>query len=306
MLAVDCAIVGGGPAGLTAALYLARFRRRAVVIDAGHSRASLIPVSHNYPGFPQGVSGEELLRRLREQAQHYGVHALRGTAHALRQTPDGFELRVAEEPLRATTILLATGVKDRQPDIPNLRAATLAGAVRWCPICDGYEVRDRRVALLCPPHEGYAHALFLRTYTDRLTWFVAGDAAQVEPAARATLAQLAIRVIDSPIQALEVSAGPCVQITTQDGGRSAHDTLYPMVGCDPQIDLVAALGARRDRFDYLWVDEHQATSIPGIYAAGDVVHALNQMSVGAAHAATAATAIHHALPRNYWPPRVSR
>ena len=70
---VECAIIGGGPAGLTAAIYLARLRRETVEIDAGHSRASLIPVSHNYPGFPQGVSGDDLLRRLREQAVRYGV-----------------------------------------------------------------------------------------------------------------------------------------------------------------------------------------------------------------------------------------
>ena len=81
---------------------------------------------------------------------------------------------------------------------------------------------------------------------------------------------------------------------------SVSGPIPPMVGCRPRIELLAGLGARQDEFDYLWVDEHQRTSIPDLYAAGDVAHGLNQMSVGAAHAATAATAIHHALPRNYW------
>jgi thioredoxin reductase (NADPH) len=300
MLEIDCAIVGGGPAGLTAALYLARFRRRIAVIDAGHSRASLIPVSHNYPGFPQGVSGQELLQRLNAQAQHYGVHRLDGTARSLAPTRDGFGLWVDDRPLQAATVLLATGVVDRKPAIPDLRAATLAGTVRWCPICDGYEVAGQRVAMICAPGEGYAHALFLRTYTDQLSWFVHGDAAQIPETQRATLAELRIPVIESPIAEIQVLNGPQVRLLTQDGEWHCVDTVYPMLGCDPRVELLGGLEPAKDEFQYLYVDEHQRTSIPGIYAAGDVVHALNQMSVGAAHAATAATAIHHALPRNYW------
>lgn len=302
MLEVDCAIVGGGPAGLTAALYLARFRRRALVIDAGHSRASLIPVSHNYPGFPQGVSGQELLQRLREQAEHYGVRRVQGTARSLAPTPTGtgFDLWVDEQPIRAATVLLATGVVDRTPPIPNLRAATLAGTVRWCPICDGYEVGAQRVALISAPGEGCAHALFLRTYTDKLSWFVHGDAAQIDPGQRATLAEQGIRVIASPIADIQVLGGKEVSISTEDGENHRVDTVYPMLGCEPRVELLAEFRPAQDECQYLRCDDHQRTSIPGIYAAGDVVHALNQMSVGAAHAATAATAIHHALPRNYW------
>jgi len=300
MFEVDCAIVGGGPAGLTAALYLARFRRRIAVIDAGQSRASLIPVSHNYPGFPQGVSGRELLQRLTAQAEHYGVHCLQGTARSLLPTPDGFDLSVEDRRLRAATVLLATGVVDRQPEIPDLREATLAGTVRWCPICDGYEVAGQRVALLSAPGEGYAHALFLRTYTDQLSWFVHGDAAPIAATERATLAQLRIRVIESPIAAIHVLNGPQVRIETRDGESHRVDTVYPMLGCEPRVELLAGLRAAQDEFNYLRTDDHQRTSIAGIYAAGDVAHGLNQMSVGAAQAATAATTIHHALPRNYW------
>jgi thioredoxin reductase (NADPH) len=299
---LECVIVGGGPAGLTAALYLARFRRRVVVIDAGHSRAALIPVSHNYPGFPQGVSGEELLRRLRRQAAHYGVTIIHGTAHSLGLLKTGFTLRVNDRSIRAASVLLASGAVDLKPSIPDIREATLAGAVRWCPICDGYEVQDKRVALISPLEQGYQHALFLRTYTDKLSWFVQGTTGQIEDTQLATLAELKIRLIASPIAKITVLAGPRVSISTHDGESHLVDALYPMVGCQPRIDLLDGLGARQDEYKYLWVDEHQCTSIPGIYAAGDVVHALNQMSVGAAHAATAATAIHNALPRNYWVP----
>jgi thioredoxin reductase (NADPH) len=299
MCDVDCAIVGGGPAGLTAALYLARFRRRILVIDACQSRASLIPLSHNYPGFPQGVSGVELLRRLREQAAHYGVSAQHGTADSLKDMDGGFMLTVDRRPVRAATVLLATGVLDRKPDIPDLSAATLSGAVRWCPICDAYEVQDQNVALISAPREGFKHALFLRAYTDRLSWFVHGDARELDEAEVRHLAALNIRVISSQITQIRTTPDPRVSLWTQDGSSYRVDTVYPMIGCQPRVELLEGLGARQDEFQQLWVDAHQRTSIPGLYAAGDVVHALNQMSVGAAHAAIAATAIHNALPKNY-------
>jgi len=298
-LHVDCAVIGGGPAGLTAALYLARFRRRVVVIDAGQSRAALIPVSHNYPGFPQGICGNELLDRLREQARLYGVEIIHGTAHSLSRCESGFELEVAQRPVRALKVLVASGAIDRKPEIPDLHDATLAGAIRWCPICDGYEVQDKVVGLISPPREGYKHALFLRTYTRSLRWFVQGNVEEIEPTQLASLADLKIEVIGSAINAIETHPGPRVNIETAAGVSYLLDTVYPMVGCHPSVEIVQGLGVRQDELNQLWVDEHQQTSEPGIYAAGDVVHALNQMSVGAAHAAVAATAIHRALPRNY-------
>ena len=297
---VDCVIVGGGPAGLTAALYLARFRRRIVVIDGAESRAALIPVSHNFPGFPQGVSGDELLRRLRRQSAHYGVTVVQGIAHSLARAESGFSLKVEGRIVQAATVLLATGVLDRKPPIPDLRAATLAGAIRWCPICDGYEVQDQRVGLLSSAADGYRHALFLRNYTNRLSWFVEDDDRQrIDHAELDHLRELNIQVIQSPVKRIRVLTGPEVMLSTADGRHHVIDTLYPMVGCQPRVELLDGLDARQDECQQLWVDQHQQTSIAGIYAAGDVVHALNQMSVGAAHAATAATAIHNSLPRQY-------
>jgi thioredoxin reductase (NADPH) len=298
---IDCAIVGGGPAGLTAALYLARFRRRVLLIDAGRSRAALIPTSHNYPGFPQGVSGKELLRRLAAQASQYGIEVLPTRARSLRLIDGGFVLQADQRRIEAAAVLLATGVLDRKPDIPDIRAATLGGAIRWCPICDGYEVQDQAVGLLAPADTGFRHALFLRTYTDRLIWFVHGSLEALKNHEVARLADLKVRVVPEQVARMRPLPGPAVHITTGAGEAFVLDTLYPMIGFDPQLALLDGLGTRTDQDGQLWVDEHQCTSIPGLYAAGDVVHALNQMSVGAAHAATAATAIHNALPANFWP-----
>jgi len=294
----DALVVGAGPAGLTAALYLARFRRRIVIIDSGHSRAGLIPLTHNYPGFPAGLSGAELLGRLREQAARYGVQVRHGTVDALNRSPEGFVASLQSERWVAKAVVLATGVADRCPDMADIRGATLGGSLRWCPICDAYDVTDRKVAILSTAAQGPAHALFLRTYTPSLTLFIQPGSGAVEPEQRCSLGQAGIAVIDEPIVSLQVTAAKQLQVRLSHGATLLFDTLYPMLGSDARDELGTALGARCSDGE-LVVDSHQQTTMPGLYAVGDVVKALNQMSVGVGHAATAATAIHNRLPDNF-------
>lgn len=302
-------IVGAGPAGLTAAIYLARFHRTVRLFDAGESRAALIPVSHNFPGFPAGIAGVELLQRLREQGSRYGIAVEHRRVDTLERNGERFTVGIdGGEPSRiaARTVILATGVEDRKPDMPRWKDGTLASAIRWCPVCDGFEGTDQTIALLADAAEGYRHALFLRTYTRRLTLLVRGEQ-RLTAAQREELDGLGIRVILEPITEIEAvegtqladAQGNGVRVKLAGGAELVFGALYPMMGCTPRVGLLAHLAAKRDDNGLLWVDEHQATSIPGVYAAGDVVHALNQMSVGTAHAATAATAVHHRLPRNF-------
>src|SRR5688572_2470965 len=119
---VDCLIVGGGPAGLTAAIYLTRFRRSIALVDEGFSRAALIPKSHNYPGFPEGISGEELLDRLRRQAGRYGAAICHGRVTRIRRSNGGFVGEAGAIRFGTRKVLLATGVVDRNPTLPNLKA----------------------------------------------------------------------------------------------------------------------------------------------------------------------------------------
>ena len=296
---LDCLIIGAGPAGLTAALYLSRYLRKISVVDAGQSRAALIPVSHNYPGFPQGVSGAVLLQRLREQAGRYGVQVKKGQVTELLRGHD-FVAAVGTDRIRARTVLLATGVVDRQPDVASsvdMRAATLAGLVRWCPVCDGYEALDINVALIAPVDCGAAHALFLRSYSRQVTWIVAPGAETLALPERQRLGDAGIRIQETPMAAIRVVENR-IAVDFLDGSQSVFDTLYPMLGITAQSGFATALGAECDENRELIVDAHQQTSVPGLYAAGDMVKALNQMAVGMAHAATAATAIHNALGRS--------
>lgn len=296
--ALDALIVGAGPAGLTAAIYLARFRRRIVVIDAGHSRAALIPVSHNYPGFPGGVSGAELLARLRDQAARYGVRVCNGTVDGLERGAEGFVAEVQGDRVAAKAVLLATGVVDKCPEIADMRAATLGGLLRWCPICDGADVTGQNVALLSTAKAGPAHALFLRTYTARLTLFIEPGEAQLDSPQRQSLESAGVRLVEHPIAHIEATRSGGVLVRLEGGDQRVFDTLYPMLGSNAQDELGTRLDARCSDGE-LVVDEHQQTSVPGLYAAGDVVKALNQMSVGTGHAAIAATAIHCALGHNF-------
>ncbi len=295
---LECLIVGGGPAGLTSAIYLARYRRRILVVDAGQSRAALIPITHNYPGFPIGVSGAKLLTRLRAQAKRYGVLIREGKVSELFKRGEQFLAMIDDAPVVAETVVLATGVIDKHPNIPDLREATLSGFVRWCPICDGYDVTDQNIALLSSTREGVAHALFLRTYSRRLTLFVSHER-QLEGEERQELASAGIELIEERITQIRLSNERQVMIGLDSGRELSFDTLYPMLGCHARAELAISLGARVDSNGELVVDVHQHTTVSGLYAAGDVVHALNQMSVGVAHATIAATAIHKQLKKQY-------
>src|ERR1044072_4343883 len=136
-------VVGGGPAGLTAAIYFARYRRNPCVIDDGASRALLIPESHNYPGF-KGIAGPALIARLRDQAASSGATLEHGRVTSLAcNTADGFIAKSGIKEIETRAVLLATGLVDESPRSERLRAAIDKGVVRYCPICDGFEGMDR-------------------------------------------------------------------------------------------------------------------------------------------------------------------
>jgi thioredoxin reductase (NADPH) len=293
---LDCAIVGGGPAGLTAAVYLARYRRRAVVFDTGESRLALIPRSHNCPGYPHGIPGKDLLARLREQAEHYGVVICAEEVLAINRHASGdFELITPRQRATCRTVLLATGIADVQPDMAHLLTAIRTGHVRLCPVCDGYEVIDKEVAVLGSLEKAIEKALFLRPYTGKLT-IVLTEATQVSEERRDVIAGAGISLHESPISDLFIE-GDEITAVLSDGTQFSIEVLYPALGSVVRSQLATALGAKCMPSGYLEVDSHQRTSVPRLYAAGDVVNELNQICVATGHAAIAATDIYNTLRR---------
>ncbi len=281
--AYEAIVVGAGPAGLTAAVYLARFRRRVLVLDGGPSRAAWIPESHNTPGFPAGISGAALLQRLRDQAEEYGAVISAARADGLEQTSGGFRLHVGGDRVEAPTVLLATGLVDRLPPIPGVDAALAASLARVCPICDAYEAIDARLAVLGDGPLALREAEFLRTYSQDVTVLMLGkegaDSPDVLPVAPED-----IRFEDNE-----------VVVARRDLAERRFDHLYLALGCTVQTELATRLGARQDDSGKLLADAHQMTTVEGLYVAGDVVRGLNQIAVATGEAAIAATAMHNRL-----------
>jgi thioredoxin reductase (NADPH) len=293
---LDCLIIGAGPAGLAAAIYLARFRRTFQVIDSGASRASLIPLSHNYPGFPDGITGDELLARLRAQARRYGADLVNGAVERLeKRDGGGFTAYCGNRQIQARIVLLATGVVDIEPALPNLTDAIRCGYVRHCPVCDAYEIIGQKVGVIGFGKGGLREALFLRRYTDDLTLLTLGEPIALNRDEAEILAAADIRVIDEPLAGVDVAGGKIAALRTVGGGRHGFDTVYSALGSNVRSGLALSLGAECDEQGHLRVDDHQRTSVPGLYAAGDVVICLNQISVATGQAAIAATTIHNSL-----------
>ncbi|HSW20668.1 MAG TPA: NAD(P)/FAD-dependent oxidoreductase, partial [Ramlibacter sp.] len=166
---LDCLIIGGGAAGLMAAVYLGRYRRNVVVVDDGASRMAMIPRSRNVLGFPDGIAGPELLGRMRDHAARYEVPLQAGRVEQLSRREDGtFEAIAGSARMHARFVLLATGARDIEPDIPGLAPSLKAGQVRYCPVCDGYETEGQRVAVLGREVHGLRESAFLAGFGNRV------------------------------------------------------------------------------------------------------------------------------------------
>lgn len=291
----DCVIVGGGPAGLTAAIYLARFLRQCIVVDAGGGRAQSIPRSHNLPGFPNGIGGVELLAGMARQAEVFGAVVCHGKVDCLAKTENGFSVTIGASTLEARTVILATGVFNHRPTMPpEMHDDALARALlRYCPICDGYEAKGMNIAVLGCDSHGAAEAEFLRPYGARVT-LLAQRSPELDWPDEARLRCLGIEIIKDAVNDIRV-AGNQVIVTLRGGRELPFDTLYPALGSSPHAQLATELGAKISDQGCVLTDAHQQTSIPGLFAVGDVVEGLDQISVATGQAAQAATAIHNLL-----------
>ena len=293
----DAIVVGGGPAGLAGALYLARFRRSVLVVDEGRGRAARIPRSHNVAGFPDGVAGGRLIAAMREQAAGHGAEWAAGRVSKI--APDGaggFEVAWGRRRAGARSVLLATGASDRPPPMPYLADALRRGALRYCPVCDGYEASGQRVGVLADGEHGAREALYLRHFSPQVTLFGLQGHLALAPATRRALARAGIVRVDAPLDSLRLWKGAV--IARHGPGQTTCDTMYCALGMVVHSELATALGARHDAAGYLVTDRHQCTSVAGLYAAGDVVQGLNQISVALGAAAVAASAMHRALARD--------
>lgn len=292
----DCIIIGAGPAGLTAAIYLARYYLSIRLFDCGTSRAALIPCTRNHAGFPDGIKGTELLERMSDQAAKYGARRENCKVDKLERKDGLHIVHTDSGTWRARTVLLATGVVNRYPDsLPrSLHDKALSqGLLRYCPVCDGYEVTDRRVAVIGTGQHGTAEALFLRGYTADLTLVSPKGDHDLDEKCRARLADAGITHVAGPCGGFAIEGEQLAFDTAE--GRMAFDSVYPAMGSDVRSSLAAMAGAKTSDEGCIVVDDHLQTNVPGLFAAGDVVIGLDQISHAMGQAGVAATRIRNLL-----------
>jgi thioredoxin reductase (NADPH) len=289
----DCVIIGGGPAGLTAAIYLGRFHLDVAVIDAGKSRALWIPETHNHAGFPDGISGRALVARMHAQAVKYGTKCIQGRVSRLSRENDGspFLIEYGHGQCEAWTVLMATGVVNRRPAIDELlhARALREGRLRYCPVCDGFEVTDKNVAVIGTGKRGLAEATFLRSFTDKVSLVSPDGLHDLDISACQQADEFGIRRLNGPA-IIESMDDKGISMRTGEGVLS-FDSIYPALGSDVNNMVAQMAGVHCNESGAIIVDSHQRTSVQGIYAAGDVVLGLDQISHAMGEGGVAAVTI---------------
>lgn len=298
----DCIVVGAGPAGLSAALFLARYRRRVLTF---HNSSPRNLYSHGVHGFlgHHGIMPEELLARGRDEVMKHGGLIMEGcVTRAEKVADEHFRVTMGDEgtdvkTFEARRLLLATGLKDLTPDCPGFRDF-YGATVFHCPDCDGFEVTGKRVAVLGSGHETVGFTLNLLTWTDDLTLITDGRGRELSEEHRAKLAEFDITVTDRRIAGLEgdVEAHNLARVCFEDESSLECDALFFNLGTFPASSLHEMLGCRLDEeCGLIWVDDEQQTSVEGVYAAGDITPRSQLAVVAAAEGAMAAIHIHKSL-----------
>jgi thioredoxin reductase len=284
----DIAIVGGGPAGLAAALTLGRARKRVLLLDAGPRRNAAATHVHNFVT-RDGTPPQEFRRIGREQLVAYPNVEVRDThVDEIRGERGAFEVRTAGTVVAARRILLCTGMIDEVPTIEGMRAIWGTSAI-LCPYCHGWEVQDRRFAYLATVPERLEFPLLLRGWSSDVSVFTGGTVA-VPPEVRAKLSTAGIPIEERPIARLLTEGAQLLGIELGDGTKVARDVLF-VHPPQRQVDVVRALGLALDDAGFVKTDPMmRTTSIPGIYAGGDLMMGM-QSAIGAAAAGVHAAAV---------------
>ena len=292
----DCAVVGGGPGGLAAAIYLARFNRQVLVYDAGKPRARWSPRNRNYPGFPEGLTGPEILERFAEQARRFHVSPTPAKVEGIDRTEAGFRIRAGSETAEVRKIILATGITDLWPQVPGAEEL-LGNRIRVCPICDAYETNGRSVGILGSGNKVAREALYLTGFTCRVTLFTHGleRQAPIDPALARRLEDKGVATVHRSVERMVARQEDGVTLFLEGDQSEEVDLLFSALGVRPNSELAASLGAQLDEQGYVVTDRWQQTSVPGLFAVGDVTFEINQVTVAVGQAAVAATAVHNSL-----------
>lgn len=291
----DCIVIGGGPAGLTAAIYLARFRRSVLVINKGHSRMTNAPRIKNLIGYAEGISGNALLRRLKRQARLYSLEVLKGEA-IISKKRGLFEVNAGEKTYSAKFVVVATGIRDKQPSGINWRELCHYGLLKYCPVCDGFEQTNKKIAVLINSNAGFKKVIFISQFSKKIIAVVTKDIV-VSSQAKNKMRRMGIKIAKGKlVQLKQHPLRKTLVVKLEHVPAFEVHMAYVELGSNVAASAFKQLrGLCRLQNGRLKTNRHQETSVKRLYAAGDCTNSLAQVSVAAAEGAIAATDIHNQL-----------
>lgn len=280
----DCIIVGGGPAGISAGIYLGRFMRSVLLFDRPGGRTTYNQLNENYLGFPRGIHARELMRRARKQAERFHVQFREDDVCEVQIRDDARTFRVVLEDGEETarSIIFATGVTDSWPPFPGVERY-IGKSIFWCITCDGFQARDKRVVVLGNSSEAATTALQLLNYTDQVTFLASEPEFKVSAEKQEELHDNNIPIRFGRIVKADGARGQLRALILDDGDRIELDCLFSNLGQVPNSQVAAHMGVALNDEGCIEVDEEQQTNIPGVFAAGDVTSKPSQQVVTAAH-----------------------
>ncbi|MFC7261316.1 NAD(P)/FAD-dependent oxidoreductase [Streptomyces lutosisoli] len=293
----DTLVVGGGPAGLSAALCLARYNRRVLVFDTGHGRSTHHQVNRNYLGFPGGIPTVELRELGRAQLAGYPqarvVH--HAVLHAEGDAERGFTVHAQSGSWTGRTLIIATGVLDHFPHFHGWESC-VGRSMFWCIACDGYENRGKRILVVGHTDATAAEALQMHSLSDDIQLLTNSRTDEIGSRCRERLEAAGIPVLHDRIRSVEGEDGMLHTVVTRGGQHLKADSLFSIQGATPEIALARALGLRLAPSGHIAVDTEQKTSAEGVYAAGDVssLHS-HQVSAAVHEGSQAASAANYFL-----------
>ncbi len=290
----DVIIIGGGIAGLSAAIYLGRAERDTLVIDSGHSMATWEPEVRNYLGFPKGVSGEDLLKFGRQQARFHEVEFAHDEIKSVRRRKTGFTLRGRRTSYRTNRLLIATGIFHLPPKIAGVKEC-LGHSMFFCKDCDGYRVRGKRIAICGANDEAVEYALGMLSYSACVIVATNGEKQRWSPRHTKWLREYEIPVHRAKITGVDHRACQVRGLRLKGGTEVRIDYIFTTRGDIFHTELAESVGAKLDRDGQIKVDQCMRTNVPRLYSAGCVTPANCQMIIAAGQGAAAAQAINRDL-----------
>ena len=290
----DVIIIGGGLAGLSAALYLGRSQRDTILIESGHSMAVWEPDVQNYLGFPEGISGLSLLEKGRAHVTRYGVGIIQDDIREIAKQGEVFDIHGASEQYRANRLLLATGLTHLPPEIPGVREC-LGHSLFFCKDCDAYRVQGKRIVVIGANNEAVEYALAMLAYSPSVSIATHGKDIRWGDGQAEWLEVYDVPVRRDRIVHVEHEGGQIRALHFEKGTRLEVEAVFTTRGDVYHTGLAEGVGADLDRDGQIKVNEDMRTSVPGLYAAGCVTPANCQMIIAAGQGATAAQAINRDL-----------